>query len=120
MTDNPVTRQALLDDPWWERCGNRPEFLPRPASPFLSFRDQHEVLRWLHIQLGTLLVADHYGFFAAALAYTLTRCARQNPLHARKIRRQFLAARMFARSLRPAMHWRVLTLRLLDHFTDDG
>jgi hypothetical protein len=33
---------------------------------------------------------------------------------------QFLAAWMLAGSARRAMHWRVLTLRLLDHFTDDG
>src|SRR6266436_3043416 len=65
VDDNPVTRQALLDDPWWQRCGNHSEFLTRPASPFLSFRDQHEVLRWLHIQLGTLLVADHHWLIAA-------------------------------------------------------
>jgi hypothetical protein len=44
-----------------------------------SFRDQHEVLRWLHIQLGTLLVADHHCFFAAAFAHALIRRARQHP-----------------------------------------
>src|ERR1035437_1106119 len=44
----------------------------------------------------------------------------QNPLDARKIRGQFLAARMLAGFLGRAMHWRVLTLRLPDHFTDDG
>ena len=60
VDDDPVTRQALLDDPWWQRCRNHSEFLTRPASPFLSFRDQHEVLRWFHVQLGTLLVANNF------------------------------------------------------------
>jgi hypothetical protein len=48
------------------------------------------------------------------------QCARQNPLDARKIRRQFLAARMLAGSFRRSPHRRVLRLHLLDHFTDDG
>jgi len=43
----------------------------------------------------------------------------QYPLNARKIRRQFLATRMLDGFFGRAMHWRVLTLRLLDHFTDD-
>jgi hypothetical protein len=64
------------------RCGkggrNHSEFLTRPASPLLSFRDQDEVLRRLYIQLGTLLVADHNGFFATALAHPLVRRAWQN------------------------------------------
>ena len=102
VDDDAVTRQALLDDPWWQWCRNHSEFLTPPASPFLSFRDQHEVLRWLYIQLGTFLVADHDRFFAAALAHALIRRARQNPLYARKIRRQLLAAWMFAGSFRRA------------------
>ena len=71
VDDDPVTRQALLDDPWWQWCRDHSEFLTPPASPFLSFRDQHKILRRLHIQLGTLLVADHHGFFSAAFAYAL-------------------------------------------------
>jgi hypothetical protein len=114
-----VTRQALLDDPWWQGRRNNSEFLTRPASPFLSFRDQHEVLRWLHIQLGTLLVADHHSFFTATLAHALIWCARQYSLHARKVRRQFLAARMLAGSGLRAPHQPALALRPLDHFTDD-
>jgi hypothetical protein len=86
VDNDAITRQALLDDPWWHWCRDHSEFLKPPASPFLSFRDQHEVLRWLYIQLGTLLVADHHGFFAAAFAYAVIRRARQNPLCARKIR----------------------------------
>ena len=43
----------------------------------------------------------------------------QNPLDARKIRRQILAARMLGRLLRRAMRWRVRTLRVLGHFPDD-
>lgn len=57
---------------------------------------------------------------AAAFAHALIRCARQNPLYARKIRRQFLASRMLNGFLGRAMHGRVLALRLLDHFTADG
>ena len=41
------------------------------------------------------------------------------PSSARKIRRQFLAARMLAGFLGRAMAGRVLALHLLDHFTDD-
>jgi hypothetical protein len=92
----------------------------RQASSLLSFRDQYEVLRWLHIQLGTLLVADHHRFSAAAFAKALIRCARQNPLDARKIRSQFLPAWMLGGSFRRAMDWLVLSLRRLDHFTDNG
>src|SRR5271157_5753930 len=94
VDDDAITRQTLLDDPGWQRGRKHSKFLTRPASPFLSFRDQHEVLRRLHIQLGTLLVADHDSFFAATLAHALIRRARQDPLYARKFRRQFLAARM--------------------------
>ena len=54
------------------------------------------------------------------LAHALIRRARQDPLYARKIRRQFLAARMLAASVRRAPHRRALTLRLHYHFTDDG
>jgi hypothetical protein len=43
----------------------------------------------------------------------------QNPLDARKIRRQLLAARMLGGFLRRAMDLCVLALRLLDHCTDD-
>src|SRR5664280_3501221 len=71
VDDDAVTRQALLDDPWWQRCRNHSKLLTRPASPFLSFRDQHEILRRLYIQLGTLLVADHHSFSAATLAHAL-------------------------------------------------
>ena len=59
VDDDPVTRQALLDNPRQQWGRYHSKFLTRPASPFLAFRDQHEVLRWLHIQLGTLLVANH-------------------------------------------------------------
>jgi len=97
LNDDAVARQALLDDPWGQWCRNHSKFLTRLASPFLSFRDQYEVLRRLHIQLGTLFVADHHRFFAAAFAHTLIRRARQDPLYARKIRRQLLAARMLCR-----------------------
>src|SRR5208283_3469037 len=58
VDDDPVTRQALRDDPWGQWRCNHSEFLTRPASPFLPFRDQHEVLRRFHVQLGTLFVAD--------------------------------------------------------------
>src|SRR5271169_7070288 len=27
VDDDPVTRQALLDDPWWQWCRDHPEFL---------------------------------------------------------------------------------------------
>src|SRR6266699_2579007 len=96
VDDDAVTRQALLDDPWQQWRRDHSKFLARAASPLLSFRDQHKILRWFHIQLGTLLVADHYRFFAAAFAHALIRRTRQNPLHARKTRWQFLAARMLA------------------------
>src|SRR5271157_4611561 len=73
VDDDAVTRQTLLDDPWRQRCRNHSELLTRPASPFLSFRDQYEVLCRLYIQLGTLLVADHHSFLAATLAHALIR-----------------------------------------------
>src|ERR1039458_8657415 len=120
VNDDAVARQTLLDDPWRQWSRHHSKFLTRPASPFLSFRDQHEVLRRLNIQLGTLFVADHYTVFAAPFAHALIRCARQNPLYARKIRRQLLSARMLAGCPGRMMHPRVLSLRLLDHFTDDG
>src|SRR5208337_622785 len=96
------------------------KLLTRPAGPFLSFRDQHEVPCRLDIQPGTLVVADHHSFFAATHAQALIRSARQYPLYARKIRRQFLAARMLAGSVRRAPHQRGLTFLLHHHFTDDG
>src|ERR1035438_3215852 len=120
VDDDPVAGHALLDNPWGQRCRDHSKFFTRPASPFLSFRDQHEVLRRFHIQLGTLLVADHHGFFAAALAHALIRRARKNPLYARKIRRQLAAPWMFTGCLCRAPGGRLLTLRLLDHFTDYG
>src|ERR1039458_8848590 len=119
VDDDPVTRQALLDDPWWQWCREHSEFLTPPAGSFLSFSDQHKILCRLRIKLGTLLVADHHGFFAATFAKALIRRARKNPLYARKIRRQLMAAWMLAGSLRRSPHRRVLTLRLLGHFTDD-
>src|SRR5260370_41309653 len=119
VDDDAVTCQALLDARWWQRGRYHSKFLTRPASPFLSFGDQHEILRRLHIQLGTLLVPNHDRFSAAAFARPLIRRARQNTLYARKICRQFLAARMLAGSVRRAPHRRVLTLRLYYHFTDD-
>src|SRR5580692_798272 len=103
VDDDTVTGQTLLNDPWWQRGRDHPEFLTRPASPLLSLRDQHEILRWLHIQLGTLFVADHHRFFSAAFAYALIRCAGQNPLNARKINRQLLATRMLDGFLGRAM-----------------
>jgi len=54
--------------------------------------------------MTALLVADHHCFFSAAFAYALIRSARQNPLNARKIRRQFLAAWMLGGFLGRAMH----------------
>src|SRR5438552_267759 len=120
VDDDAVTRQAPLDDPQWQWGRNHPKFLTRPASPFLSFRDQHKILHWLHIQLGILLVANHDRFSAAAFAHALIRRARQNSLYARKIRSHFVAARMLAGSVRRAPPWRVLTLPLLNHFTDNG
>ncbi len=92
LDDDAVTRQALLDDPWRQGRRDDAELLTRPASPLLSFRDQYEVLRRFHVQLGTLLVADHHCFFSAAFAHALIRRARQNPLYARKIKGQLLAA----------------------------
>src|ERR1022692_4341602 len=120
VDDDAVARQALLDDPWRQWCRYYSELFARPASPFLSFGDQHEVLRGFYIQLRTLLVADQHRFFAAAFAHALIRCTGQNPLYARKIRRQLLPARMFGRSLRRAPGGRFRTPRLLDLFTDDG
>jgi hypothetical protein len=69
-------------------------------------------------ELDAPAVKAVFCFFTAALAHALIWCAGQNPLDARKIRRQFLAARMFARSLRPVIHWPALTRRLHYHFTD--
>src|SRR5271166_3805947 len=69
-------------------------------------------------RLGTLLVADHYSFFAPTRAHALIRCARQDPLYARKVRRQLLAARMLAGSVRRAPHRRGLTFPLHHYFTD--
>ena len=119
VDDDTVARQALLDDPWRQWGRDHSKFLTQPAGSFLPFGDQYEVPCRLHIELGTLLVADRHCFFATPLAYALIRRAGQNPLHSRKIRRQFLATRMLAGSVRRAPHWRVLTLRRLDRFTDD-
>src|SRR6202050_5636604 len=87
VDNDSVAGEALLDDPWWQRCRDHSKFLARPASPFLSFRNQHEILRRLYIELGTLLVANHNSFLAATFAHALLRRTRQDPLHARKIRR---------------------------------
>src|ERR1700687_1589986 len=57
IDDDAVTRQALLDDPWWQWGRDHSKFLARPAGPFLSFCDQHEVLRRLPLQFATLFVA---------------------------------------------------------------
>ncbi len=91
----------------------RRDLVTRPASPLLSFRHQYEALRRFHVQLGTLLVADHHSFLCRSVCTpTLIRRAGQNPLYARKIRRQLLAARMLSRLLRGrAMRWRELALR---------
>jgi hypothetical protein len=67
------------------------EILTRPTSPLFSFRDQHEILRGLQIQLEAPLVADHHCLFATAFAHALIRCASQDALNARKIRGQLLA-----------------------------
>jgi hypothetical protein len=122
VTAKVVIYEAFVEGrhPRWHRGREHSKFLARAAYSLLSLRDQHEVLRRLHIQLRTVLMANHHCFSTAALAHALIWCAEQNPLDARKIRRQFLAARMFARSLRPAIHWRALTLRLHYHFTHVG
>ncbi len=64
-------------------------------------------------------LADHHSLFAATLAHALIRCARQDPLYARKVCRQFLTTRMLAGSVRRAPHRRGLTFPLHHHFTDD-
>src|ERR1035438_4627799 len=79
-----VTGQALLDDSWRQRSRDHSLFLARLASTLLTSVDQHEVLRRLHVQLGTLLVADHDRLFPAALTHALLRCALQDPLYTRK------------------------------------
>src|SRR5271165_4215448 len=70
-------------------------------------------------RLGTLLVADHYSFFAPTRAHALIRCARQDPLYARKVRRQFLAARMLAGSIRQEPHRSPITLLPHYYLIDD-
>jgi hypothetical protein len=49
------------------------------ASSLLSLRDQHEIPRGLHVQLGTLFVADHHGFFAAEFVHPLIRRNKAEP-----------------------------------------
>jgi len=63
--------------------------------------------------------ADISTVLTAAIAHALIRRAGQNPPYARKIRGQSLATRMLDGFLGRAMHWRVLALRLLDHFSDN-
>src|SRR5438270_12346223 len=41
----PISRQALLDDPWRQGRRDNAEFLTRPASSLLSFRDQYKIDR---------------------------------------------------------------------------
>jgi hypothetical protein len=95
-----VTGQTLFNDSWWQRSRDHTLFLARLAGALLTLADQHEVLRRLHIQLGTFLVTDHDRFFPAALTHALLRRALQDPLYTRKVCWQFLPPRMLALCLR--------------------
>src|SRR6516164_1601440 len=113
-----VTGQALLDDPWRQGRRDHTPFLARLASTLLAFRDQHEVLRRLYIQLGAYLVADHCRLFPAAFADTLLGGTCQDPLYPRKVRWQFLPPRMLALRLRRGLHRWAFTFRLDFHTAD--
>jgi len=106
-----ITGQALLNDSWRQRGRDHTLFLARLAGALLALADHYEVLRRLHIQLATLLVADQDRFFAAALADTLLGRALQDPLYTRKRCGQFLPSRMLALRFRRGLDRRALALR---------
>jgi hypothetical protein len=66
------------------------------ACTLLAPGHEHEILHRLNIQLLALFVADHRCRSPAATAHALLGRAGNHALHARKIRRQRLAARMLA------------------------
>src|ERR1019366_1746832 len=96
IDDHLIADQALLDDPRRQRCSHHAAFFAPLAGTLLAPGHLHEVRCRLHIQLFAYFVADDRRLPAAAAAYTLLGRAGNHALHARKIRRQRLTARMLA------------------------
>jgi hypothetical protein len=94
--DRPIADQALLDDPRRQRCCHHAALFAPLARTLLAHSHQHEILHRLNVQLLALFVADHRCRLPAAATHALFRSAGYQKLHARKIRRQRLAARMLA------------------------
>src|SRR5438552_1430462 len=91
-----VADQALLDDPRPQWSGYHAPLFALAARALLPLAHYHEVLRWLHIQVFALFIADQGFLLAALLAYTLLRRTCHHALHTWQVRGQLLPAGMLA------------------------
>ena len=71
----PITGQAFVDDPGWQRRGLYSLFFARLTGAFLAFGHPDKVFSRLDIELFRTLVADEHGLFATLAADALIGCA---------------------------------------------
>ena len=121
IDDHLIADQALLDDPRRQRRGHHAALFASLAGTLLALRHKHEILHWLHIQLLALFVADQRCRLSAAATHALFGRAGDHAFHARKIRRQRLAARMLTLLLVRSCRQRIaFTLRHDLQVADSG
>jgi hypothetical protein len=94
---HPITGQAFVDDPGWQRRGLHSLLLTIFTGSLFAFGHPHKVFSRLDVKLLRSLVADHSGLFATLAADALFGCASNDLFGPRQLRRQLLPARMLAR-----------------------
>jgi len=71
---HPITGQAFIDDPGWQRRRLHSLFFARFTRSFLALGHSHKVLSRLDVKLLRSLVADHSRLFATLAADALLGC----------------------------------------------
>jgi hypothetical protein len=96
----PITGQAFVDDPGWQRRRLYSLFFARFTGAFLALGHSHKVFSRLDVKLFGSLVADDDSFFAALAAVALIGCAGDHLFDSWQFCWQLLPARMLARGFK--------------------
>jgi hypothetical protein len=83
---HPITGQAFVDDPGWQRRGLYSLFFASFTGALLAFGHPDKVFSRLEIELFRTLVADHGGLLATLAADALFRRADSELFGPRQIR----------------------------------
>ena len=96
----PITGQAFVDDPGWQRRRLYPLFFARFTGTFLALGHSYKVFSGLDVKLLGSLIADDDSIFAALTAVALIGGAGHHLFNSWQLCWQLLPARMLARGFK--------------------